>query len=278
MKVRVLSDLHNECLSTVDAINLIPVMDDEHEQVLVLAGDIFVIAKEYTYIEFLNNMCSRFKHVVFVPGNHEYYHGCMPLTKAKFYQKYTPLQNFTWLDGGDTVTIDGTLFVGETLWTDYHDLEYNERIAETYMNDYRLITVGDYQQPKKLTAKHIKSEHVAALRRLATNIQQDCVVVTHHGVSANSVAPEYLGNPLNPAFYSELTQWLEVLGKSPALWVHGHTHSSHDYMLGTTRVVVNPRGYPNYSGTFENKEFDPKLIVNIDNLNNKGNFCENQTS
>lgn len=265
MKVRVLSDLHNECLSSSDAINLIPIMDDEKDQVLALAGDVFVIAKEYTYIEFLNNMCSRFKHVVFVPGNHEYYHGYMLLAKDKFYDRYTPPLNFTWLDGGNSVTVDGTLFVGETLWTDYHDHSQNESIAEIYMNDYRLITNGTYQKPEKLSAKYIKSEHKAALKRLENNIQDGCVVLTHHGISEKSVASEYVGNPLNPAFYSELDPWLSTLGKSPALWIHGHTHSSHDYMIGNTRVVVNPRGYPNYSGTFENTQFDPQLVITVDN-------------
>jgi predicted phosphodiesterase len=30
------------------------------------------------------------------------------------------------------------------------------------------------------------------------------------------------------------------------LWVHGHMHNASDYMLGTTRVVCNPRGYTGY--------------------------------
>lgn len=30
------------------------------------------------------------------------------------------------------------------------------------------------------------------------------------------------------------------------LWTHGHTHEQFDYMLGTTRVVCNPRGYDGY--------------------------------
>jgi len=263
MKIRVLSDLHNECLSTVDAITLIPVVDDEKQQVLVLAGDIFVIAKVYTFVEFLNAMCNRFKHVVFVPGNHEYYHGCMPLSEQFFYETYTPPANFTWLAGGNSVCINDVLFVGETLWTDYHDLEYHERIAETYMNDYRLIKLGDYKNSKKLTANYLKTEHQLALTRLAANIRDGCVVVSHHGVSENSVALMYQNNPLNPAFYSELTPWLDTLPQKPSLWIHGHTHSSFDYDWNGVRVVVNPRGYPTHGGTFENKEFDPTLIVQV---------------
>jgi len=39
------------------------------------------------------------------------------------------------------------------------------------------------------------------------------------------------------------------------LWTHGHTHEEFDYMVGTTRVVCNPRGYINY----ENRADDFKL-------------------
>ena len=37
----------------------------------------------------------------------------------------------------------------------------------------------------------------------------------------------------------------QVLADAGArLWLHGHTHSARDYVIGTTRVVCNPRGYP----------------------------------
>lgn len=32
---------------------------------------------------------------------------------------------------------------------------------------------------------------------------------------------------------------------APMLWVHGHTHEAFDYRIGNTRVIVNPRAYPN---------------------------------
>jgi hypothetical protein len=46
------------------------------------------------------------------------------------------------------------------------------------------------------------------------------------------------------------------------LWVHGHTHDSFDYRVGTTRVLCNPRGYAR-DGMVENPRFDPGLGVEI---------------
>ena len=49
----------------------------------------------------------------------------------------------------------------------------------------------------------------------------------------------------------------------PRLWVHGHTRTRFDYMLGLYRVVCNPRGYRHRDGSFEVDEFDPRLVVEI---------------
>ena len=47
-----------------------------------------------------------------------------------------------------------------------------------------------------------------------------------------------------------------------AVWakitIHGHTHDDFDYQLFGTRVVCNPRGYPEEAGRHG---FDPALVV-----------------
>ena len=82
------------------------------------------------------------------------------------------------------------------------------------------------------------------------------VVVTHHLPHARSIPPRFTGDLLNAAYASDLSGVIEV-GR-PALWVHGHTHDSCDYMVGDTRIVCNPRGYDD-----ENARFDPMLVVRV---------------
>lgn len=50
---------------------------------------------------------------------------------------------------------------------------------------------------------------------------------------------------MNGGYSSEMT---EFITNNPQIkfWTHGHTHDNFDYMVGTTRVVCNPRGYINY--------------------------------
>ena len=45
----------------------------------------------------------------------------------------------------------------------------------------------------------------------------------------------------------------------PRLWIHGHIHDSHDYTIGNTRVIANPRGYIDEL----NPNFDPELVIEV---------------
>ena len=47
------------------------------------------------------------------------------------------------------------------------------------------------------------------------------------------------------------------------LWIHGHTHNNFDYEVNGTRVVCNPRGDPHPLGGWENRTFDPRLLVEL---------------
>ena len=83
------------------------------------------------------------------------------------------------------------------------------------------------------------------------------VVITHHGISRQSVPDHFMGGPSQPAYTSELTEF--VLGHPCRLWIHGHTHWAFDYKIGETRVLANPRGYPHET----THGFNPKLIVEV---------------
>jgi hypothetical protein len=67
----------------------------------------------------------------------------------------------------------------------------------------------------------------------------------------------YANSPLNPAFALDLDSLIEQSGVP--LWIHGHTHYNVDYVLGSTRVLSNQRGYPDQlcGG------FDPSLVIEL---------------
>ena len=93
-------------------------------------------------------------------------------------------------------------------------------------------------------------DHKQMLGYIQTMIEgkfdQKFVVVGHHAPSRSSTHPRYAGEQLmNGGYSSSLDEYI-MEHPQIKLWTHGHTHEDFDYMVGSTRVVCNPRGYDGY--------------------------------
>lgn len=251
MKIRIASDLHLEFFGWTP-----PSADAD---VVVLAGDIHngVSAVEWAVRHFPDTP------VVYVPGNHEYYGGRLQDVLAELRKEASRLGVHV-LDG-DQVVLNGVRFLGATLWTDFAlygsappALGQAFADAEAGMNDYRLIRYGEKGLFRPERAREIHLERVSWLEAgLAAPFEGPTVVVTHHLPHLRSIHPKYARSPMNPSFVSDLSH----LVRAPvALWIHGHTHESVDYVVNGTRVVCNPRGYLPME---PNPAFDPRLVVEV---------------
>jgi predicted phosphodiesterase len=83
---------------------------------------------------------------------------------------------------------------------------------------------------------------------------QKYVVVGHHSPCKASTHPRYKEDVLMNGAYSSNLSELILDRPEIKLWVHGHTHDPFDYMVGSTRVVCNPRGYSGYEEQAERFE------------------------
>jgi Icc-related predicted phosphoesterase len=72
------------------------------------------------------------------------------------------------------------------------------------------------------------------------------VVVGHHAPSKQSTHPRYAHEKIMNGGYSSNLDDFIIDHPQIKLWTHGHTHEDFDYMIGSTRVVCNPRGYIHY--------------------------------
>jgi hypothetical protein len=70
--------------------------------------------------------------------------------------------------------------------------------------------------------------------------------VGHHAPSKGSEHLKYKHDTLMNGAYNSVLDDFIMERPQIKLWTHGHTHEDFDYMIGSTRVVCNPRGYINH--------------------------------
>jgi predicted phosphodiesterase len=228
VRVQLLSDLHFEYDDDGGEafVRTVEVVGD----VLVLAGDILPLQSAERVREAFGWFCARWRHVVYVTGNHEYYRTSPAAADTLLVEAAGSLANFHVLNPGVAV-IDGVRFVGATLWFPPTPDEARYR---GFLTDFKLIR--DF-------VPWVHEAHAAQLGFLETNLREGDVVVTHHLPHRNSTPRMFADSPLNRFFVAgDAPALLERAGAQ--LWLHGHTHSPRDYVVGRTRVVCNPRGYP----------------------------------
>lgn len=268
MKIRYMSDLHlefedydkNGKIVFPNTYFSVPPQEDDAETILVLAGDIAVIEKPHTYMDFFEKVGLQFKEVLYVPGNHEYYgHATIQTAHLKLKQQLLDVNVRVLVD--ESVKLGDTYFYGTTLWTDFNNNDPLLMLSANIMSDYRQIVEvdnkGNYFKLRPSTVFHTHKKSLDKLESfLANNLNS--VVITHHLPSFKSVNPMYHGDMYNHFYYSDLDRLM--VDYKPTLWFHGHTHESCDYVFFDTRVLCNPRGYHGYD---INRNFDPNLFVEI---------------
>ena len=251
MKIAICSDLHIE-MGTLSLINT------ENAKVLILAGDICVAKDLIPYDglagigyrgqrihDFFNMCCDEFEHVIYIAGNHEHYHSDFNDTLHTLKKSLCVNTNLHILNN-ETVIIDDHTFIGTTLWSDMNnnDVKTLAWIRQA-MNDFRIIRNGI---AGKITPQNAVEEFDKNVEFIKSSITDDgkYVVVGHHSPSFKSLSVEFHNDVLmNGGFHSNLEQFI-IDRPQIKLWIHGHTHSRHDYTIGDTRIVCNPRGYINY--------------------------------
>jgi len=228
--------------------------------------------KSHRYHSFFEYCAAQFDHVIYIAGNHEHYNGDYATSIPHLKDKLSYLKNLHVLEK-ETITLGDVTFVCGTLWTDMNREDPRTLSSiQGMMNDYRVIRnsgkkvsyksrLPDPENPDKdvvtfherdatFSPEDSVEDHKAMLtvirEAVAANPAGKFVVVGHHSPSKLSTKPQYEGEFIvNGAYSSDLSE-LMLDHPQIRLWTHGHTHHEFDYMIGTCRVLCNPRGYDGY--------------------------------
>jgi predicted phosphodiesterase len=286
MKIKLVSDLHLE-------FSDIMIPNDNNYDVLILAGDIMVATDLHDHPEpantadqmaisngtglgrrqlaaqrfrdFLKRCSFQFPHVIYVAGNHEFYHGKWNQSLITLSNECAKFPNVYFLEAGSK-KIDDVTFIGGTLWTDMNKGDpLTLHSVRDMMNDFRVIK-KDLEGYTNLKPHDTVVRHRHMLDYIKNIVaergNEKFVVVGHHSPSFQSVHEGYRSETLmNGAYHSDLSEF--ILDRPQIkLWVHGHTHHPFDYVIGETRIVCNPRGYEN-DGYGEDTGWNPNIVLEV---------------
>lgn len=216
-------------------------------RVLVIAGDAMEVKNYKSHLHFWDRVSDHWEQTLVIPGNHEHYESVFQETVDTMRKVLGEYSNIRVLDN-ETFELDGVLFLGTTLWTDFNKADpvvmFN---AQRQMNDHRYIRnaeTGGRMLPENTLLEHRKALFWLGVQ-LELNSTKACVVITHHAPHVKSVEAQYdCYTLLNYAYYTDLEKF--ILDHPNILhWIHGHMHSRKSYSVGDTQVHINARGYPN---------------------------------
>ena len=237
-KFQIVSDLHAE-FNRDDG--LVP-----KAEVLILAGDIAPFSNKSLLRDVLRKLKKLFKTVIYIPGNHEYYCSLSdkpPKTMDSLLKDAREIASdydVTILNN-ETFDIGDVRIIGSTLWSHVPDDKVS--VIQQLMNDYRHIwTIQGEFTVSQSNALH--TEAVDFIRQsvlLAISLGKTPVVVTHHAPQFDGTSePLYSRGRCITAYATDLHELYEGVHT----WLFGHTHFACDFLVGKTRIVSNPRGYP----------------------------------
>lgn len=291
LRLRVVSDLHVSHAEEGDA-DLVPPAEGDADAVLAVLGDVASAVTQRGRLRALfRHWASRFRLVLFVPGNHEFYDARLVRGRSPCDAKTVPdLLAQLRADAAEVgvrvladatepaVVVGHVRLLGATLWS--HVPAAFRVFVTNSINDYAAIARERTREvtgeaglalgwrpppPPTITVDDTNAWHAAHVAALRAQLAAPppagvtkTVVLTHHApLVTNTSAPQYAGKPSNAAFATDLP---ELLARAD-VWAFGHTHWRCDFIDAASgcRLLSNPRGY----GLDEVPDFDPSLALEL---------------
>jgi hypothetical protein len=288
MKMRFISDIHNECRKHQTRLHEpgeprysrpwfydIEELPDDKDTVLLLGGDIDSSGADLEL--YVMDLVRRFRFVFYVPGNHEYYNESIDEfdTLMRMMNRDMPDCFRAFVPGyQDPVVFDDVMFCGATLWTDLRqgDAAAIDQ-AKRGMMDYRQIAVSgetlryiqmvnmyNEEEARRLFKERVMwtpelamEAHKRDLRSIKDALDDTTttkkVVLTHH---MPKLMDFDFGHPCDPnrnmTYSFNCTDIDDETIAKADYWFCGHGHNVGEVRVGDCKIITNALGYGKYEG------------------------------
>ncbi|HWH83838.1 MAG TPA: metallophosphoesterase [Burkholderiaceae bacterium] len=239
MRLQLLSDLHLE----TESVDPEPAPEAE---LLVLAGD---IDSGWSGLDKFRDWPVP---VLFVAGNHEFDRRELTQAWPELRERCTRL-GLRLLECESAIVVDSAgrrvRFVATTRWSDFDLFGPARRERAMRAAGYFMRLMGATREGREFDAAAVRAESLACRDWLRGELARThgewdtTVVVTHFAPSLRSADPRYGAQAATASFCNADDDLMPGVD----LWIHGHLHCVHDYVVeharGATRVVCNARGH-----------------------------------
>jgi predicted phosphohydrolase len=224
--------------------------NDSMSDILIVAGD--VSDDLDISLNFINEISSKYKYVLFVDGNHEHVQRYPKLfTDDEIYEKVKKLNNpkLFYLNK-DHFRVGDTAVVGVCGWWDYNNaqdktrnLNYFKKWMPEFTKDQNLEFINNVIQKSELEAKILQE----AINKYNKNPEIKNIVVVTHTIPIDEYCSRELGLKEKYCISTQLnTNLRKIINEKNKIshWIFGHTHDHYECKHNNIHLICNPRGRP----------------------------------
>lgn len=237
MKIAYCSDLHFEHYneswwqSIIESYKV-----DPYTELIIIAGDIAVGA--FNVSKVLTMMYNTYKKpIVYVPGNHDYYHGSIEDFNREITKYFSPDDEDIIILNDLTYCYKDVVFCGGVGFIDESYEQLNKLFYPRYADTKYIKNYEDGVKYGKKTKLYFES--VIKNKKPSDYL----VCISHFLPSPRCIHSFYQDDILNPFF---VNNWNELFyyDEYPNVWIYGHTHIPFEIQINKTKLYCNPHGYP----------------------------------
>jgi predicted phosphohydrolase len=244
------SDVHLEFIddgSYPAVISEITAVQSENPRdTLILAGDIATPQTLDRLARFFKDLKAIFPRVMYLPGNHEYYHSVSMEKMDADLRGMCSLYDIQWIGNQSIPLTNDIVVIGTTLW-----FRFDRDVPP--LNDFRYIP--DFRMNEETPNVLIDANMEFLVHELSAvaKAKKRAIVVTHHMPFGKrlwaTLCESGCKYPYSKSFgfSSDTDSILKKFRHQIICWCFGHTHSYVSMRDPNTGVqfLCNPHGYPN---------------------------------
>lgn len=249
MYVNILSDIHLECQDD-DNIDFDKMLTKPTYEncILVCCGDMCTLYKLDRLYKFFDYASSIYKHIIYIPGNCEYYKpkDCrQPMTFSKLNQILDSISdkyNNIHVLNNESILINNYLISGSILWSHInYELPRYFKICG--------FNTEIYNRKNTQSIRFLKKQI-----DYANNNNFKHIIITHYPPSKQCLENN-TESEKNDKYKTMYYNNLDGLFNNNLTWIYGHCHNNKNFRISNTHLVSNQYGKHNY--------FDPTFSNNF---------------